>query len=77
MMARATASTLAPTRIEKSTKVWDMKLEKPPRPDEKSARFAPKTITWNDMTVLIRFREYAIEARPIITRIVAVAMKIS
>ena len=54
-----------------------MKLEEPPRLDEKSARFAPKTITWNDITVLIRFLEYAIEARPIITRTVAVAVKIN
>jgi hypothetical protein len=45
IIPRATASTLAPTKIENKTKAWGMKLEKVPSPDEKSARFAPNTIT--------------------------------
>lgn len=74
--ARATASTLAPTRIENRTNACDTKsIELPPRPDENRARFAPKTITWNDITVLIKCFEYDIEPIPMKMRTVAVTRK--
>jgi len=75
MSAKPTASTLPPTTIEKSTSVVAMRLDAAPTPEENSARLAPKTMTWNDMMVLRRFREYDIAKIPRKMRTAAVVMK--
>ena len=68
---------LAPIEIERTSRaVENIVGPLGPRPDEKSARFTPKSTTWNDMMAFTRLRVVAKPARPIKNMAAAVSWRI-